>query len=362
MAKKNREKTKVIIALIAFVALVGISVLVYVIVSNRRNVSPEESFAAANQTSGLETFGPCYHNPGGSCSFDTRTFTETPSAPLGMESITANGRVWNYRKEREISEENGEPVVSSKIKHVPCCGFGIYISSVPRYKEGPCARKKGADCVFDTKVIATNGLGEEIESITTSDKLGRGLLWNYNKSQGHKIVTNEFGISLADIPRYNSPGGPCHNRNACAFDTRLIYTNDRGQTFESITAYGKLWEHELINKSTDVTWQYDIGYSLDDFNFYPVQGYYGVKLSDIPKYKEGPCKGKTRCSFETRVISKTENFSDRKPLESITAYGKVWNFYYESNKGLYKSIERAPGFGTNVSSVPRYRDGLATEM
>ena len=47
-------------------------------------------------------------------------------------------------------------------------------------------------------------------------------------------------------------------------------------------------------------------------------------LTSIPRYANGPCQGKAAgsCTFDSRTIATI----DGRRIESITAYGKFWNF------------------------------------
>ena len=109
---------------------------------------------------------------------------------------------------------------------------------------------------------------------------------------------------LTSIPRYAD--GPCKGQSPgnCKFDSRTVATVD-GRLIESITAYGKYWNFDFNN------------------NYQPVIGN-GSDLNSVSRYANGPCQGKAAgsCNFDSRTIATI----DGRRIESITAYGKFWNF------------------------------------
>ena len=187
-----------------------------------------------------------------------------------------------------------------------------------RYKDGPCAGK-GSNCTFDARTFVTIG-GKQIESITAY-----GKYWDY---AGGKL-TSDFLYKVT--ARYSSPGGPCYGKGStCRFDSRTFVTI-RGQQVESITAYGRYWNF------------------VGGRAFNPDKQ--GKLLSSVSRYvgtkaAPGPCFGKTVCKFDTRTFV---NLGGQQ-VESITAYGRYWNFV--ENKAWNPSAQGKP-----LYSADRYKNG-----
>jgi hypothetical protein len=198
--------------------------------------------------------GPCYGLGAGQCRFSTRTFNQ------GVESITANGKAYNYFTDGTPWPQNGGA-----------------LSAVARFQSGPCAGHPD-DCDFETRTFVTMTDGTLVESITAYGKA-------YNFS--HNTATNTWdpwpsnGADLTTIAQYTatSPGpagtlpGPCTGRQPgdCHFDTR-----DWTPAGDTITAYGNIYRFS----TTDVQVPgYD---NLAICSWYPD----GWQCH----YREGPCR------------------------------------------------------------------------
>jgi hypothetical protein len=178
------------------------------------------------------------------------------------ESISGYGSYWNFEIENAYS---------------PWPSNGSDLTSVPRYADGPCQGRAAGQCAFDTRAFLTVQ-GHLIESISAY-----GKYWNFDADDAYKPWDGN-GSDLTSVPRYAN--GPCQGRAAgtCVFDTRTFLTV-QGRQIESISAYGKYWNFDS-----------DDAYKPWDGN--------GSDLTSVPRYANGPCKGRTagRCVFGTRAI------------------------------------------------------------
>lgn len=239
--------------------------------------------------------------PRSRCRFDSRTFVL--SGDVLLESITAYGRYWNFRA------DDGSPLP----------GNGADLATVGRYAAGPCAGRPAGACVFDTRTFVMSG-DQLLESI-----LGHGRYWNFTLD-GAAVAGS--GSDLTTVARYAS--GPCNGRAAgtCAFQTRTMATlgND---TVESITAYGRYWNF-VVGQDT------------------ALEGNAGADLSAVARYGNGPCNGRaaSTCVFDTRTFV---TLGDKR-IESITAYGRYWNFVVGEDTALEGSA------GAELALVDRYKD------
>ncbi len=231
-----------------------------------------------------------------------------------QESITAYGRYWNF-------DEKGNPWPRDQATNT---GNGDYLESIPRYATGPCAGQAAGTCTFDTRTFLTSG-GQRVESITAS-----GKYWNFNRD-GSPWAGN--GSKLETVPRYAN--GPCSVRpvgTACTFDTRAIMTVN-GQTTEAITAYGRYWNFDDRGNP----WPRDQATNKGN----------GDYLESIPRYATGPCAGQAAgtCTFDSRTMM----IIGGKKVESITAYGKGYN-YMEDGTPWEDN-------GFDLTAVGRYASG-----
>lgn len=225
-------------------------------------------------------------------------------AMAAIESITGYGRYWNF------DTNNNYNKVSSG-----------YLGDVDRYKalNGPCYGKSRTGCKFDSRTISTLN-GKRIESVTAY-----GSYWNWEilNSNTYNLLSNG---SLNNVARYAN--GPCQGKSSgtCTFDS-LAIVNINGQMLESITAYGQYWNYDINNNYNKVS--------------------SGV-LNNVTRYANGPCKDKPSgsCKFDTReFFSISGGF-----LESVTAYGRYWNFDSRNN---YQPVEGNPG--GELTEVDHYK-------
>ncbi len=162
--------------------------------------------------------GPCAFTPTGQeCKIDSATILNYPSVGY-VESVTAYGRYWNF-------DQNGNG----------WGGDGSFLSSVPRYANGPCAYAASyTTCTFDTRnMINPPEWGQVIESITAY-----GRYWIFDAS-GTVIGTD----TLLSVPRFAN--GPCAYRPAgttCTFGSRELRSLPGGGMIETITAYGRYFQ------------------------------------------------------------------------------------------------------------------------
>ena len=249
--------------------------------------------------------GPCAAavEGGTDCSFDSRTFMDYDGERL--ESITANGRAYNY--------QDGEPWANN----------GMLLTSVTRYaaSNGPCAGRNGADCKLDSRAVSTDRNGRRIESITAYGRY-------YNFTNGAPWSSN--GSLLTGVARYVAENGPCagHTGADCVFDSRTVSTDSRGHVIESISAYGRYY-----NFDNGAPWASN-----------------GSLQTSVARYvaADGPCAGRTGtdCRFESRTLARD---ATGKITESITAYGRHFNF---------TDGAPWPGNGSSLASVARYDDRI----
>ncbi|MDO8336148.1 MAG: hypothetical protein Q7T74_05220, partial [Candidatus Saccharibacteria bacterium] len=246
-------------------------------------------YNAGNPLSGVSRYfaadGPCYGKSSSSCVFDTRTFYLDASGNQIWESITAYGKGYNFYNSNQT----------------PVTGVNNFdLTTVQRYKDGPCVGRAAGTCTFDTRAFWYTSDGKLVEAITAY-----GKIYNFSGATPFTAWPSN-GSDLTTISRYAT--GPCAGRGAgtCKFDTLDYYIDSTGkQVWESITAYGK-------------------GYNFYISGAAPVTGVNNFDLTTVQRYKDGPCFGKAagQCVFDTRTFWKTSLGM----IESITAYGKYYNF------------------------------------
>jgi|GEM_PF-2330083 len=250
--------------------------------------------------------GICGDKAPGTCVFDSRTMFYNPDGSR-TESITAYGKYWNWNS-------------PSAGVFNPDGNNGSDLTSVSRYASGPCAGR--SPCVFDSRTMFYNPDGSRTESITAY-----GKYWNWNSpSAGVFNPDGNNGSDLTSVSRYAS--GPCAGRSPCVFDSRTMFYNPDGSRTESITAYGKYWNFNSAN------------------NWAPMSGN-GNDLTSVPWYASGPCSGRSYCTFDSRTMFYNP---DGSRTESITAYGKYWNWNSPS-AGVFNPDGNN---GSDLSSVGRY--------
>jgi Domain of unknown function (DUF4214) len=233
-------------------------------------------------TPSIYTQGPCDDIGSAACTFDTRSLSRMSDGTF-VESITANGKAWNY-------DVNGKP----------WAGNGTDLRNVARFASGPCSlAPAGQPCKFDSRTLVNYpGIGW-LESITAY-----GHFWNFD-ANGSSVAGN--GGDLMSVSRFAN--GPCMVASgSCTFDTRVLGPLVDGTFIESITAYGRYYNF--------------------DVNGNPVGS---GDLRSVGRYANGPCSvapaGQT-CKFDSRTYI---DYPGAGWVESITAYGHGWNFDANGN-------------------------------
>jgi subtilisin family serine protease len=131
-----------------------------------------------------------------------------------------------------------------------------------------------------------------------------------------------------------TPTGPCSadggtTKLGCTIDSIAQYVNSNGALVESIYAYGLLWQFDASGTQLGTT----------------------KNLRAFPRYSSvgGPCTfapAGQECVMDSATVLDYPGFGY---LESVTAYGRYWNFDQNGN-GL-------AGNGSLLSSVSRYASG-----
>lgn len=223
--------------------------------------------------------GPCNGKSTGQCNLDTRSMFMVNGKQV--ESVTAYGKGWNW----DIGSDGTRTVWS---------GNGFDLTTVTRYRNGPCNGIAAGSCRFDTRTQFSIGT-QLIESITAY-----GKIWNYDASgnllQSGNLSSNTFAQWLTN--------GPCAGKSTCILDSRSYFFLN-GRKVESVTAYGKGWNWDIGSDGSRTAWSGN-----------------GFNLTTVDRYNAGPCVGKSTCTFSTR----SQFTIGGVPKESVTAYGKLWDW------------------------------------
>ncbi len=138
------------------------------------------------------------------------------------------------------------------------------------------------------------------------------------------------GLVNAFAAVQRSSTGPCSFAPAgalCTIDSLSHYTDGFGGFVETVTAYGRTWNFDLNGNATGPS----------------------AELRSVPRYASGPCAfgpfGQP-CRFDSVT---TLMYPGAGYVESITAYGRYWNFNAAGAEW--------GGGGSLLSSVPRYAGG-----
>ncbi len=252
---------------------------------------------------------PCDDPTGAPCTFDARSLGQLPDGSF-VESIASYGKIWNF-------DINGNP----------SAGNGTAIQSVARYASGPCASVPvGQRCTFDTRTLASYpGVGF-VESITAY-----GKYWNFDANQQ---PWGGNGGDLRSVTRFaNGPCAYAPSALPCKFDTRTLAEYPSVGFLETITAYGRFWNFDLNGRE----W---------------IGGGNGSLLTSVARYASGPCASTPAgqlCTFDTltNVMYPGVGY-----MQSITAYGKGYNFDFNGNP--------LAGNGVDLKSVPRFATGTTS--
>lgn len=122
--------------------------------------------------------------------------------------------------------------------------------------------------------------------------------------------------------------GPCSlNRSACSLRALAQYRSSNGSLVESVFAYGYLWQFDAAGNQIGPT----------------------RRLEGLDRYANGPCVYATASKYCLIDSATTLDYPGFGYLESVTAYGRYWNFDANGN-GL-------AGNGALLSSVARYASG-----
>lgn len=162
----------------------------------------------------------------------------------------------------------------------------------------------------------------------------------------------------------SSPSGPTPTTpasGACTFDTRTV--TSPWKVLDGATTKGGFVESITTDKG-----YHNFNYTKDTFTApaptprVPANwpGNSTVKLSEVPRYSEGPCSGRgDSCRFDARTLF---HIGGSQYYEVIAAYGKIWKYaidldqaYDASNPlagGRYRVV---PGYdGADLASIPYY--------
>lgn len=206
------------------------------------------------------------------CRFDTRSFVALGGTTI--ESITAYGRYWNYDTARRTLMESGP----------------LNTSDIPRYA-AICADQPV--CTFDTRTF-TGDAAAPVESITAFDRYHDFAL------DGTPIASG----TLRSVGRYAPICALSADANHCVFDTRAVA--DRGSTrVETVTAYGRYFDFDLTSHA-----------ALGSGTLASVARY--TPICALKPATDALCR------FDTRTFVPASG--NNPALESITAYGRYWNF------------------------------------
>jgi hypothetical protein len=155
------------------------------------------------------------------------------------------------------------------------------------------------------------------------DPVGETGLWTI---QTYAATNNQWGTWWVNLL-----AGPCNYAPAgqlCTFDTRTIGTLADGTYVESITAYGRAFNFD----ANGTPWPNN-----------------GGDLRDISRFASGPCvyaPANQPCTFDTRTLSR---LADNTFVDSITAYGRVFNF--DANNTPW------PNNGGDLRAISQFANG-----
>lgn len=258
------------------------------------------AYAAVN-TARTMTTGPCSTDAASTsklCSIDS-IGQYVNSAGALVESVYAYGYLWQFNAA-------GTQISTTR-----------KIRALPRYANGPCQyTPAGQECTIDSSTnLDYPGFGY-IESVTAY-----GRFWNFDQN-GNGLASN--GALLSSVTRYAN--GPClyaGSPSTCRFDTRnLINPPEWGGLYESITAYGRYWIFDAAGNpvGTDT-------------------------LLSVPRYASGPCAYRspgTTCTFGSRELRRAPGGG---MIETITAYGRYFEWDINGNLILNQGLGKTPRFG-----------------
>lgn len=220
--------------------------------------------------------------------------------------------------------------VSSSASALPACGsdcgpgllnaYGA-VNAARNTSTGPCSADAGttkAGCNIDSIGQYVNSAGALVESV-----YAYGYLWQFDGA-GNQIGTTR---KLRGLSRYAN--GPCLYTPAgqeCTIDSSTTLDYSGFGYLESVTAYGRAWNFDASGNGL---------------------GGNGMLLTDVARFANGPCAyaGGAPCRFDTRNLIVAPEWGGL--TESITAYGRYWNFDASGNQSGTDSL----------LNVPRYASG-----
>jgi hypothetical protein len=143
-----------------------------------------------------------------------------------------------------------------------------------------------------------------LSNISIFSEDGGNPTWNVRVIIGDYLYENGYPrVRIDQTPRFSGicVSGP----SPCRFDTYTYKKLPDGTLIESITAYGKYWNFTANGNGVPGN---------------------GSDLKSVPRYAAGPCADAvatgTPCVFDTRTFGQLGSLW----VESITAYGKGYNF------------------------------------
>ncbi len=213
------------------------------------------------------------------------------------------------------------------VQSVFASGYGgTDLDDITRFKTGPCIGKAPGACEIDTYTVFFDLSGDEWESVTAY-----GKYWNFKNG----VAQTGNGSNLTTVTRYmqiqyggETYDGPCYGKSGagCKFDTRTVFYDSSGDKWESITAYDQYWNFKNGNPSA-----------------------HGNSLVNVDRYAteddDGPCLDNNPCKFDSRTVFYDSYDRTGDKWESITAYGRYWNF--ENGDPLDSN-------GSDLTTVLRY--------
>jgi subtilisin family serine protease len=194
-----------------------------------------------------------------------------------------------------------------------------------------CYRHLGGTSMSAPHVSGTVGLILSVNAKLRPDQVrslirnSASALPNCGTNCGPGLLNAFSAVSAAQF----TSTGPCSARNTanCRLDSMGQYIDNSGVLVELIFAYGYLWQLDANGNQIGVA----------------------KKLRALPRYSNGPC-AYTPAGEECTIDSATlVNYPGFGYIESVSAYGRFWNFDQNGN-GL-------EGNGALLSSVSRYAAG-----
>lgn len=208
-----------------------------------------------------------------------------------------------------------------KASHANYTNWWTYVYAM----HGPCGSSpSGPACRFDSRTVAADA---SAPSGTSETITAYGKYWVFDRDSSQLMRFGKLS-ETAHMPHYNQlSGGPCANGELrCTFNSRAI-VDLGGAPYESITANGRYWNFRVSDQA-------------------PLSSN-GSLLTSVARYASGPCAHAPAgqlCTFDTRAYTTLSGSL----YESITAYGRYWNFRVGDQAPL-------PSNGSLLSSVARYQ-------